>query len=141
MKRKATAQWKGSLEKGQGNITSGSRVLSETPYSYGTRFQDGDGTNPEELIAAANAGCFSMALAMILGQHNLEPENIRTRANVSLEQTDEGFAITAVHLEVNARVPGADNQTFEQAAEQAKASCPVSKVLNAEITMNATLES
>ena len=141
MKRNASAEWKGGLKDGKGSISTDSGVLAETQYSFSTRFEDGKGTNPEELIAAAHAGCFSMALSGQLGQAGLTAESIRTTASVKLEKTDAGFAITAVHLEVKARVPGADQQAFMTAANNAKAGCPVSKVLKAEITMNATLES
>lgn len=140
MKRSASAVWTGGLKDGKGNISTDSGVLSETQYSFSTRFEDGKGTNPEELIAAAHAGCFSMALSGQLGQAGLTPESIRTTASVRLEKTDDGFAITSVHLEVRAKVPGADQQAFEKAANNAKAGCPVSKVLKAEITMDAVLE-
>lgn len=141
MKRNASAQWKGGLKDGKGTISTDSGVLADTQYSFSTRFEDGKGTNPEELIAAAHAGCFSMALSGQLGQAGLTAESIRTTASVKLEKTDAGFAITSVHLEVKARVPGADQQAFATAADNAKAGCPVSKVLTAEITMNASLES
>jgi osmotically inducible protein OsmC len=140
LRRKASAVWQGGLKDGKGTISTDSGVLSETQYSFSTRFEDGIGTNPEELIAAAHAGCFSMALSGQLGQAGLTAESIRTTASVRLEKTDAGFAITSVHLEVKARVPGADQQAFETAANNAKAGCPVSKVLNAEITMEASLE-
>jgi|SRR5687767_1911262 len=141
MKRNASAEWKGGLKDGKGTISTDSGVLADTQYSFSTRFEDGKGTNPEELIAAAHAGCFSMALSGQLGQAGLTAESIRTTASVKLEKTDAGFAITSVHLEVKARVPGADQQAFNTAADNAKAGCPVSKVLKAEITMNARLES
>lgn len=141
MKRNASAEWKGGLKDGKGNISTDSGVLANTQYSFSTRFEDGKGTNPEELIAAAHAGCFSMALSGQLGQAGLTAESIRTTASVNLEKTDAGFAITSVHLEVKARVPGADQGAFATAANNAKAGCPVSKVLKAEITMNASLES
>ena len=140
MRRKASAVWKGGLKDGQGTISTDSKVLSETQYSFSTRFEDGIGTNPEELIAAAHAGCFSMALSGQLGKAGLTAESIHTTATVRLEKVAEAFAITSVHLEVTARVPGADQQAFETAANNAKAGCPVSKVLNAEITMEARLE-
>jgi osmotically inducible protein OsmC len=140
MKRKASAVWNGGLKDGKGTISTDSGVLSETQYSFSTRFEDGVGTNPEELIAAAHAGCFSMALSGQLGRAGLTAESIRTTASVKLEKVDEAFAITAVHLDVTARVPGADQQAFETAANNAKAGCPVSKVLKAEITMEARLE-
>ncbi|HMF54976.1 MAG TPA: OsmC family protein [Pyrinomonadaceae bacterium] len=140
MRRKASAVWNGGLKDGKGTISTDSGVLSDTQYSFSTRFEDGKGTNPEELIAAAHAGCFSMALSGQLGQAGLIAESIRTTATVRLEKTDAGFAITSVHLDVKAKVPGADQQAFETAANNAKAGCPVSKVLNAEITMEASLE-
>jgi osmotically inducible protein OsmC len=140
MKRKASAIWKGGIKDGQGTISTDSGVLSDTQYSYSTRFEEGAGTNPEELIAAAHAGCFSMALSGQLGQAGLTAESIRTTAAVKLEKVEGGFAITSVHLEVTAKVPGADRQAFETAANNAKAGCPVSKLLKAEITMEATLE-
>jgi lipoyl-dependent peroxiredoxin len=140
MKRSASAVWKGGLKDGSGTISSDSGVLSSTPYSFRTRFEQGNGTNPEELIAAAHAGCFAMALSNELGQAGLTPESIRSAATVTLEKTDAGFAITAVHLNVSAKVPGADRQAFEAAANAAKSGCPVSKVLNAQITMEVRLE-
>ena len=140
MKRTASAVWTGGLKDGQGKISTDSGVLSDTQYSFSTRFEDGIGTNPEELIAAAHAGCFSMALSGQLGQAGLTAESIKTTATVRLEKTDAGFAITSVHLEVRAKVPGADQQAFETAANNAKSGCPVSKVLKAEITMDASLE-
>jgi osmotically inducible protein OsmC len=140
MKRKASAIWQGGIKEGKGTISTDSRVLSGTQYSFSTRFEDGAGTNPEELIAAAHAGCFSMALSGQLGRAGLTAESIKTTAAVKLEKVGEAFAITSVHLEVTARVPGADQQAFETAANNAKAGCPVSKVLNAEITMEARLE-
>lgn len=140
MKRNASAEWKGGLKDGKGTISTDSGVLADTQYSFSTRFEDGKGTNPEELIAAAHAGCFSMALSGQLAQAGLTAETIRTTASVKLEKTDSGFAITSVHLEVKAKVPGADQQAFETAANNAKAGCPVSKVLKAAITMNASLE-
>lgn len=141
MKRKGSAVWKGGLKDGKGTISTQSGVLKETQYSFGTRFENGIGTNPEELIAGAHAGCFSMALSMILGEAGMKAESINTTATVSLEQKDGGFAITAVHLDVAARIPGADAKAFDKAANAAKAGCPVSKVLNAQITMDAKLES
>jgi osmotically inducible protein OsmC len=140
MKRKASAVWKGGLKDGEGRISTDSGVLADTQYSFSTRFEEGSGTNPEELIAAAHAGCFSMALSGQLGNAGLTAESINTTAAVTLQKTDAGFTITKVHLEVRARVPGADQQAFETAANNAKAGCPVSRVLNAEITMDAQLE-
>src|SRR5256885_15548858 len=133
MRRKASAVWQGGLKDGKGAISTESGVLSETQYSFSTRFEDGIGTNPEELIAAAHAGCFSMALSGQLGQAGLTAESIKTTATVRLEKTDAGFAITSVHLEVRAKVPGADQQAFETAANNAKSGCPVSQALKAGI--------
>lgn len=140
MKRKASAVWEGGLKDGKGRISTDSGVLSDTQYSFSTRFEDGKGTNPEELIAAAHAGCFSMALSGQLGNAGLTAQSINTTAAVTLEKTDAGFTITRVHLDVTARIPGADQQAFETAANNAKAGCPVSRLLNAEITMEARLE-
>ena len=140
MKRSGSAVWNGSLREGTGAVSTESGVLSDTQYSFSTRFEDGQGTNPEELIAAAHAGCFSMALSGQLGQAGLTPESINTTAAVTLEKTDAGFTITAVHLDVSAKVPGADQASFETAANNAKENCPVSRLLNADITMNARLE-
>ena len=140
MRRSASAVWKGGLKDGNGTISTDSGVLSDTQYSFRTRFEQGNGTNPEELIAAAHAGCFAMALSNELGQAGLKPECIATTATVTLESTDAGFAITTVHLKVSAKVPGAERQAFEAVANAAKAGCPVSKVLNAPITMEANLE-
>jgi osmotically inducible protein OsmC len=141
MERKASATWRGDLRGGKGTLSSASGVLSNTPYSFQTRFEGEPGTNPEELIAAAHAGCFSMALSAQLGGAGMTPERIDTSATVTLEKQDAGFAITKVHLVVHARVPGADAAKFQKAAEDAKAGCPVSKLLNAKITMEAKLES
>jgi osmotically inducible protein OsmC len=140
MLRKATAVWNGGLKDGSGKISTDSGVLKDTQYSFSTRFEDGVGTNPEELIAAAHAGCFSMALSGQLGNAGMTAESINTTAEVRLEKLDSGFAITKIHLTVRARIPGADNEAFMTAANNAKAGCPVSKVLNAEITMDAALE-
>jgi osmotically inducible protein OsmC len=140
MKRKASAVWTGGLKDGRGTISTQSGVLSDTQYSFSTRFEEGIGTNPEELIAAAHAGCFSMALSAQLGETGLVAESINTAATVTLEKTEAGFTITAVHLDVTARIPGADPQAFTVAANNAKAGCPVSRVLNAQITMDARLE-
>jgi osmotically inducible protein OsmC len=139
MIRKASAVWKGSLKEGKGTISSDSGVLSNTPYSFSTRFENGKGTNPEELIAAAHAGCFTMALSAQLGTAGITPESLETTASLSLDKLEAGWAITKIHLDVTARIPGADKAAFEKAAENAKAGCPVSKLLKAEITMTATL--
>jgi osmotically inducible protein OsmC len=140
MERKASAVWKGGLKDGKGEFSAPSGVFSHVPYSFKTRFEDAPGTNPEELIAAAHASCFSMALSAQLGGSNLTPESINTTANLKLEKLESGFAITAIHLDVSAKVPNADEAAFQKAAENAKAGCPVSKVLNAKITMTAKLE-
>ena len=139
MQRKASAVWKGGLKDGKGTLSTESGVLKQTPYSFSTRFESQPGTNPEELIAAAHAGCFSMALSAQLGNAGMTAESIETTANLSLEKTDAGFTITAIHLDVKARIPGADRAKFEEAANNAKKGCPVSRVLNANITMTATL--
>jgi osmotically inducible protein OsmC len=139
MKHKASAVWNGSLKEGKGTLSTGSGVLSATPYSFRTRFEGEKGTNPEELIGAAHAGCFSMAFSMILGLAGFTPDKIETTATISLEPKDGGFAITASHLEVSAGIPGIDDATFQDLAAKAKAGCPVSKVLNATITMDAKL--
>jgi osmotically inducible protein OsmC len=141
MDRKGSAVWTGGLKDGKGTVSTASGVLSNTQYSFSTRFENGAGTNPEELIAAAHAGCFSMALSAQLGNANLKPERIETTATVTLEKLESGFAVTKVHLQVNARVPGADGKAFETAANAAKSGCPISKLLKAEITMDAKLES
>lgn len=140
MKRNASAMWNGGFKNGKGTISTESGVLSDTPYSFLARFEDGTGTNPEELIGAAHAGCFTMALSLQLEQAGLTADSIETRASVVLEKVDTGFAITSVHLDVKAKVPGATREVFQTAANDAKAGCPVSKVLNAQITMEAKLE-
>jgi osmotically inducible protein OsmC len=139
MERKASAVWKGSLKDGQGAVSSASGILSNTKYSFKTRFEDAPGTNPEELIAAAHAACFSMALSAQLGGANLTPESINTSATLTMEKLEAGWTITAVHLDVVGKVPGASAEAFTTAAQNAKAGCPVSKVLNAKITMDAKL--
>jgi osmotically inducible protein OsmC len=139
MERKASAVWKGGLKDGKGSVSSTSGVLSNTPYSFTTRFEGTPGTNPEELIAAAHAACFSMALSAQLGGANLTPESINTAATLTMEKLEAGWTITAVHLDVTAKVPGASAEAFSTAAQNAKAGCPVSKVLNAKITMDAKL--
>src|SRR3972149_9387091 len=139
MQRKASAQWQGDLKAGKGNISTESGVLSKTQYSFSTRFENGVGTNPEELIGAAHAGCFSMALSGQLGGANLVAKSISTTATVTMEKTDAGFTVTEVHLEVRAQIPGASQQAFETAANNAKAGCPISRLLKAKITMEGTL--
>jgi osmotically inducible protein OsmC len=141
MDRKANAVWKGGLKDGKGTISSQSGVLKETQYSFSTRFEDGIGTNPEELIAAAHAGCFTMALSGQLGAANLTPESLETEATVSLGKVDGGFAITAIHLVTKAKIPGASQEAFDTAAQNAKNGCPISKLFkgNTEITLDAKL--
>ena len=140
IQRKASAQWNGGLKDGKGTISTDSGVLRDTQYSFGTRFENGAGTNPEELIAAAHAGCFSMALSGQLTTAGNPPESIRTTANVTMEKTDAGFTVTKIHLDVTARVPGIDQAGFDTAANNAKTGCPISRLLKAEITMEAKLE-
>ncbi len=139
MKRKASARWLGALQDGEGTISTASGTLSDTQYSFSTRFENGTGTNPEELIAAAHAGCFSMALSGQLGKANLTPESIETTATVTLEKVDAGFTVTEVHLEVTARVPGASAEDFQTAADNAKIGCPISRLLSTKISMDARL--
>jgi osmotically inducible protein OsmC len=141
MKRTASAHWVGGLKDGKGTISTASGVLKDTQYSFSTRFENGIGTNPEELIGAAHAGCFSMALSNELGKAGLTPEAIDTQAAVNFEKTDAGFTITAVHLDVAVKLPGADNAKFQEIAEAAKKGCPISRALKADITMTATLKS
>ena len=140
MERKASAVWQGGLKDGKGEFSAPSGVFSHVPYSFKTRFEGAPGTNPEELIAAAHAACFSMALSAQLGGANLTPESINTIANLKMEKLDSGWTITEIHLDVKAKIPNADDAAFQKAAADAKAGCPVSKVLNAQITMSAKLE-
>jgi len=140
MKRSASAVWNGGLKDGRGTISTQSGVLSDTQYSFSTRFEEGKGTNPEELIAAAHAGCFSMALSAQLNNAGRTPERIETEATVTLEKTDAGFTVTAVHLKTRAKVPGATPPDFQEAANAAKANCPISRLLKAEITLETRLE-
>lgn len=140
MKKTASARWQGGLKEGSGSLSTQSGALSNNPYGFNTRFGEQPGTNPEELLGAAHAGCFSMALAKELGEAGMTAEFIETRAEVTLDKVEGGFAITAVHLALRAKVPGADREAFETAVETAKQGCPVSKVLNATITLEAVLE-
>jgi lipoyl-dependent peroxiredoxin len=140
MKSSASAVWSGDLKSGKGTISSESGVLSDTPYSFKTRFEGEKGTNPEELIGAAHAGCFSMALSLMLQNAGLVAERIATKADVTLAQKDGGFAVTAVHLTLRAKIPGASQEAFEKAANDAKVGCPISKLLKADITLDAVLE-
>ena len=140
IRRTASAHWQGTGKEGKGALTTQSGTLSETPYSFTARFGDGKGTNPEELIAAAHAGCFSMALAFQLSGAGHPPDDLRTEARLTMEQEGAGWKISAVALTLKAKVPGIDQATFRKLADEAKANCPVSKVLNAAISLDATLE-
>lgn len=139
MKRKASAVWRGGLKDGTGRITTDSGVLQDTQYSFSTRFENGIGTNPEELIAAAHAGCFSMAFSAELGRANITPESISTSATITLDKTEAGFTVTESHLDVTAQVPGADAAKVREIAAAAKAGCPISRLLKANITMDLKL--
>jgi lipoyl-dependent peroxiredoxin len=141
MKRTASAEWQGDLKSGKGTVSTASGVLSQSAYSFHTRFEDGKGTNPEELLAAAHAGCFSMALSAQLGQAGLTPASIQTTCTISLEKLPDGFAITESHLDLHARVPGASQEAFDRAVEAAKSGCPVSKLYKTNITLTSKLES
>lgn len=139
MKKHASAVWTGGLKDGKGTISTETGVLKDAPYGFRSRFEDGPGTNPEELVGAAHAGCFSMALSAQLTNAGHPPERIETKAEITFDKVGDGFAITASHLTVNAKVPGIDQATFDALATKAKEGCPISKVLNAKITMDATL--
>ena len=141
MNKTASAHWQGDLKQGKGTISTQSGALKDTPYGFNTRFEDAPGTNPEELIGAAHAGCFSMAFSMLLGEENFTPDSIDTKATVTLEKLSDGFAVTAVHLEMRARIPGIEQAKIEEIAGKAKSGCPISKLLNAKITLDATLQS
>jgi osmotically inducible protein OsmC len=141
MKTQGSAVWSGGIKDGKGAISTKSGALADYPYGFASRFEGKPGTNPEELIGAAHAGCFTMALSLILGEAKLTAEHMATTAEVTLEKVDDGFAITAVHLTLKAKIPGTDDTTFQELAGKAKAGCPVSKLLNADITLDATLES
>lgn len=140
MKRKASAVWHGGLKDGKGDISTDSGALKDTQYSFGTRFENGVGTNPEELIAAAHAGCFAMAFSAELGKVGLTPESIAVNATVTLDKTDAGWTVTGSHLDVKAKVPGANRTTVLGIANVAKAGCPISRLLKANVTMDATVE-
>lgn len=138
MIRKGSAVWRGTIKDGEGTVSTQTGVLDAVPYGFSSRFGDDAGTNPEELIAAAHAACFSMALSLMLGEAGHVAERIETEAEVRIEKQDQGFAILSSHLRVSANVPGASDEVFKDIAEKAKSGCPVSKLLNAEITMDAT---
>ena len=140
MKRTASAVWNGDLKSGKGSVSSQSGVLNKTQYSFGTRFENGVGTNPEELVAAAHAGCFTMALSAQLGTANLVPTQLETNATLTFEKTEPGWTVTAIHLSVVGTVPGADDATFQRLAEAAKKDCPISRLLKTNITMEAKLQ-
>ena len=141
MNRSAKAQWKGDLKSGKGTISSGSGVLANTQYSFRDRFEDGAGTNPEELLAAAHAACFSMALSLMLQNEGLKADSIDTSCTISLEKEGDGFSIKKSHLDLTAKIPGASEDSFNRAAQNAKEGCPVSKLYDTEITLDAKLES
>jgi lipoyl-dependent peroxiredoxin len=139
MKKSGSAVWQGGLKDGKGAISTETGALKDYPYGFASRFEGKPGTNPEELIAAAHAGCFTMALSLILGEANLTATQMNTKAEVTLEKLDDGFAITAVHLTLRATIPGTDQKTFAELANKAKVGCPVSKLLKADITLDAAL--
>lgn len=140
MKKRAWAVWKGGIKDGGGTISTETGVLKEAPYGFKARFENGPGTNPEELIGAAHAGCFSMAFSLMLTEAGLKPDKIETHAEVTLDKVGDGFAITASHLILTAKIPGIDQAKFDELSAKAKAGCPVSKLFNAKITLDATLE-
>jgi lipoyl-dependent peroxiredoxin len=140
MIRTASAQWVGDLKTGKGLLSTASGALSSTPYSFKARFEQGSGTNPEELLAAAHAGCFTMALSLILGEAGLRAENLSTTCAITIDKDGEGFSITKSHLALTAQVPGASQEAFENAVQKAKNNCPVSKLYDTEITLEAKLE-
>jgi osmotically inducible protein OsmC len=141
IKRKASAVWRGDLKSGKGSISSDSGVLKDTQYSFSTRFENGVGTNPEELIAASHAGCFAMAFSAELGKAGFTPTAINATATVTLDKTDAGFTVTESHLDMTAKIPGIDQAKFTAIANGAKAGCPISRLLNAKVTLDAKLES
>jgi osmotically inducible protein OsmC len=141
MKRLASAQWHGDLKSGSGTVSMASGTLSNMPYSFHSRFEQGQGTNPEELLAAAHAGCFTMALSLQLQQAGFKADTLETTCTITLDQKDGGFAITESHLELKAKVPGISHDAFDEATKAAKDGCPVSKLYNTNITLSAQLES
>lgn len=140
MKRTASAQWFGDLKQGKGTLDTPSRVLEQTPYSFKTRFENENDTNPEELIAAAYAGCFTMAFSAFLGTRGFKPEKLATQASLTMEQIENNWTVTEIHLETIGKIPGIDTKTFEEIADEAKVNCPISRLLNAKITLGAQLE-
>ncbi|MEI4195419.1 OsmC family protein [Roseovarius sp. E0-M6] len=138
---KGSAVWKGDLKSGKGHVSTESGALDNQPYGFNTRFEDAPGTNPEELVGAAHASCYAMAMSLGLGEKDLKADEINARARVTLEEQGGGFAVTKVHLDVSARIPGIDDETFQEVAEQTKLNCPISKLLTADITLDAKLES
>ena len=139
MKTSGSAVWQGGIKDGRGAISSKSGALNAYPYGFSSRFEGKPGTNPEELLGAAHAGCFTMALSLILGEAKLTAEKMETTAEVTLDKVADGFAITAVHLTLKAKIPGADDKTFQECAAKAKAGCPVSNLFNTQITLDAAL--
>jgi osmotically inducible protein OsmC len=140
MNRTGSAHWAGDLTSGGGHVSTASGVLSSTPYSFKSRFEQGKGTNPEELLAAAHAGCFTMALSLVLGESKLKADSLDTTCTITIEKDGEGFSITRSHLELKAKVPGASQEVFDNAVQGAKTNCPVSKLFDTEITLSAKLE-
>lgn len=139
MQRRASAQWKGGLKDGKGTVSTASGAVKSVPYSFAMRFEDAPGTNPEELVAAAHAACFSMAFSSELGKAGYRPESVDTKATLNFEKTDAGWSVTSIHLDVSAKVPGADPAKFQAAADAAKKTCPISRLLKTDITMSAKL--
>ncbi|NLC24851.1 OsmC family protein [Oxalobacter vibrioformis] len=140
MDRSATAVWQGGIKDGKGALTTETGVLSNTPYSFSARFENGAGTNPEELVAAGHAGCFTMDLSGRLERAKMVAENIQTKATVTLDKGEKGFSVTRIHLEVIAKIPNVDESAFQTAVRQAKENCPISRLLNTEITVSARVE-
>ena len=140
MKRTASAKWQGDLAGGSGTMSTGSGTLSDAAFSFHTRFEKGEGTNPEELVAAAHAGCYSMAFSHTISEAGFKPDSVQTTCTITFDKTDAGPTVTASHLEMRAKIPGVSQEAFDKAAGEAKAGCPISRLLNTEITLDATLE-
>ncbi|ART79009.1 OsmC family protein [Oceanisphaera avium] len=140
MNKTASAHWQGDLKTGKGTISTESGALKENPYGFNTRFGDTPGTNPEELVGAAHAGCFSMAFSLLLGEENFTPDSIDTKATVTIEEQNGSFTVTAVRLVMTASIPGISQEKFAEIADKAKVGCPISKLLNTDITLDATLQ-